>query len=335
MADLIRLTESGLFCEAGDFYIDPWAGVERAIITHGHSDHARYGSQYYLAAIGSEGILRKRLGADIHLETEEYGKARMMNGVRVSLYPAGHILGSAQVRVEYKGEVWVVSGDYKTTATGTAVPFEPVRCDTFITESTFGLPIFRWPHEQEIFSQINSWWQENRQKKRCSLLLAYSLGKAQRLLAGIDSSIGPLYAHGSVMALNEAYSNAGIYLPAVKSVVEASDKLDSAGAFVIAPPSVEGSPFVKRLGNYSTGFASGWMAIRGNRRRRAYDRGFVLSDHADWPSLLNTIRATGASRIIVTHGYSEVLSRYLLGQGLQSEVLRTRFEGENISNQEE
>ncbi len=328
MADLVINRQEGLYCVPGDFYIDPWRPVPRAVITHAHSDHARTGSQHYLAAAPGVGVLKSRLG-DISIEGLAYGEQRVHNGVTLSLHPAGHVLGSSQVRMEYKGEVWVASGDYKVEADATCAPFESVACDTFITESTFGLPIYRWQAQQSIFDDINQWWRNNAALGRTSVLYSYAFGKAQRILHGLDASIGSIICHGAVEPLNRAYREAGIRLPATKMISDVTDKNELKQAIVIAPPSAGSSPWIKRFGNFSDAFASGWMQLRGARRRRGVDRGFVLSDHADWPGLMQAISASGASRIIVTHGSIPVMVRYLQQQGLQASGFDTEYGDED------
>ncbi len=325
---LIQLTEHGLYCSAGDFYIDPWQPVERAVITHAHADHARRGSRRYLTTRAGEPVLRLRLGSEAAIEAVEYARVVTHHGVRVSLHPAGHILGSAQVRVEHAGEVWAISGDYKLEADPTCTPFEPVRCHTLVTESTFGLPVYRWPAQADVRADIDAWWRANRDAGRASLLFGYALGKAQRLLAGLDPSVGPIYTHGAVEKVNEAYRAAGVSLPATRHAAAAGRGTSWAGAIVVAPPSAHGTPWERKFGAASTAFASGWMQIRGTRRRRAVDRGFVLSDHADWPGLLGAVRDTGAEHVWVTHGYSAVLARWLAEQGLDAQPVPTQFEGE-------
>jgi len=282
--DLVIARPEGLYCPPGDFYIDPWRPVARAIITHGHGDHARRGNAHYLTATPGAGILRSRLGQDIDLQTLAYGERIRHHGVTISLHPAGHVLGSAQVRLEHEGEVWVASGDYKVEPDGTCAPFEPVRCHTFITESTFGLPIYRWPSQAEVFAGVNAWWRANRDQGKASVLFCYAFGKAQRILHGLDSSIGPILVHGAVEPLNQVYREAGVYLPQTLYAgdVPRNDPL-MRQAIVLAPPSAAGSSWMRRFGDYSDAFASGWMLLRGTRRRRGVDRGFVLSDHADWP----------------------------------------------------
>lgn len=324
MPDLLSLRPEGLYCEVGGFFIDPWRPVDRAVITHAHADHARAGHAHYLASQEGEGVLRARLGS-ISLQGLAWGESVVHQGVRVSLHPAGHVLGSAQVRLEHRGEVWVVSGDYKVQPDATCTPFDPVRCDVFITESTFGLPIYRWAPQAEIFAQINAWWQANAQAGRSSLLLAYAFGKAQRILSGLDASIGPIVCHGALEPINAAYRAAGVALPQTSRITDLADKASLARALVLAPPSALGSPWAKRLVQPSDAFASGWMAVRGMRRRRSLDRGFVLSDHADWPGLHEAIAATDASRVLVTHGDVPVMVRVLRERGLQADALRTEF----------
>lgn len=332
-SDLIVQRPEGLYCPQGDFHIDPWRPVERAIITHAHADHARTGNTHYIASVPSEGVLRSRLGANIDLLALPYGEAIVHNGVRISLHPAGHVLGSAQVRLEHEGHVWVASGDYFVSGhaddhNATCEPFEPVRCHCFITESTFGLPIYRWRPQREVFDDINAWWSANAQAGRSSLLMGYSFGKAQRILAGVDASIGPIVVHGAVEPLNRAYREAGVALPPTQLTTDLADREDLSRALVVAPPSVQGSRWTHRFGDHSDAFASGWMQLRGARRRRAVDRGFVLSDHADWPGLQRAIAATGAERVIVTHGYEDVMVRWLQQQGLQASSFHTEYDDE-------
>ncbi len=325
---LVENTERGLYCAAGDFYVDPWKPVDFAVITHAHSDHARFGSKNYLCATPGRDVLRERVGADIQLETLDYGASITRNGVKISLHPAGHILGSAQVRIELRGEVWVISGDYKTEAERTCTPFEPVRCHTFVTECTFGLPIYRWRPQAEVFSDINAWWRKNQELERTTVLFAYSLGKAQRLLAGIDASIGPIFVHGAVAKFLPLYANASVELPSVLRADAETIRAANSRGLVIAPGSTDGSSWLRKFGATSKAFASGWMQIRGTRRRRALDRGFVLSDHADWNGLLASIEATGAERIWATHGYTGPLVRWLGEHGYEAEAVATQFEGE-------
>jgi putative mRNA 3-end processing factor len=314
---LLELRESGLYCPEGDFYVDPWAPVERAIVTHAHSDHSFPGSRHYLTARQGEPLLRLRVGPDASIRGVDYGDAFTIGSVRVSLHPAGHILGSAQVRLERRGEVWVVSGDYKLAADPTCTPFEPVRCHTLVTEATFALPIFRWRPQAEVFHQIHDWWRANQEAGKTSLLFAYALGKAQRVLAGLDPSLGPIAVHESAEVFNRIYRSQGIPLPESRTGKQ---------ALVIAPPDCRGSAWERSLGKLSTAMASGWMRIRGTRRRRSLDRGFVLSDHADWPELLQAIDASGAEEIWVTHGYRAPLVRWLEEHGRRAVAVQSHFE---------
>ncbi len=326
--DLLVVDANGLFCPRGGFYVDPWRPVERAVVTHGHADHARPGSKSYLTAASGAAILKQRLGLAA-VEGLPFGEVITMNGVKVSLHPAGHILGSAQVRVEHADEVWVVTGDYKTEDDRTTETFELVRCDTLVTECTFGLPIYRWAPAGRVFGEINDWWRSNRARGVTSVLLGYALGKAQRLIVGLDASIGPIYTHGAVERLNAVYRRAGRLDVPTSYASSAAGGTRWSDGIVIAPPSAGGSTWLRRFGDVSVGFASGWMAIRGRRRQRGADRGFVLSDHVDWPGLLDVIRSTGCRRVLATHGYTEALCRWLNERGLDAEPLRTRYEGED------
>lgn len=326
---LLALDPRGLYCKAGGFHIDPWKPVPRAVITHAHGDHARWGCERYLCSREGERVLRTRVGPDACIQALDWGEPVDIDGVRVSLHPAGHILGSAQVRVEHRGEVWVSSGDYKTTPDPTCTPFELVRCHTFITESTFGLPIYRWAPDREVFDAIRAWWTANRALGRTSVLFAYALGKAQRLLAGLaDADIGPVYTHGAVERLNADYRAGGVRLVETAYVGAQPRGHAFAGSLVVAPPSAAGSTWMRRFGEISTGFASGWMRVRGVRRRRAVDRGFPLSDHVDWPSLLAAVEGTGAERVWVTHGTREPLVRLLTERGLEARAIASQWKGE-------
>jgi putative mRNA 3-end processing factor len=327
-------TAAGLYCPAGEFHIDPWQPVGRAVITHAHGDHARPGSAAYLCADPSALLLRRRFGPDAPIESAPYGQALTLGGVRVSFHPAGHVLGSAQLRVEGDAGVWVVSGDYKRAPDPTCAPFEPVRCDTFITESTFGLPIYRWDSAASVIDDILEWWSANRDASLTSVLFCYTIGKAQRVLAELARVTDrPVYVHGMMLGMIEAYREAGVGMLPVLPVIERargsrSSAASFAGELVLAPLSARGTPWMRRLGDVSDAFASGLMRVRGVRRQRSFDRGFVLSDHADWPALLETIADAGAPRVLATHGHSEPLARYLAAHGLDTGVIRTAWEGE-------
>lgn len=324
---LLTFTNAGIYCHAGDFYIDPWQKVSKAIITHAHSDHARWGMGHYWAHHHSVPIMKLRLGADISVTGVNYGESLLFNGVKVSLHPAGHIIGSAQIRVEYKGEVWVVSGDYKTVSDGVCEPFEPIKCHTFVTECTFGMPIYRWKPQEVIFGQINRWFHTNFQNGINSILVGYSLGKAQRLLANLGTCIENVYLHTAISNIQQAYQEKGIIKNTYKNASEWK-KNESEKTLILAPPAAVNTPWMRKFEPFSIGIASGWMAIRGNKRRRNADAGFVLSDHADWPQLLDAISNTGAENIYATHGFTAVLSRYLQEKGYNANEVNTLFEGE-------
>ena len=319
MSPLLDLRPAGLYCPGGDFYIDPWDPVERAVITHAHSDHACAGSQSYLTTPAGSQLLRARFGADLPVQTARYRERITLGDTAISLHPAGHILGSAQVRIESGGEVWVVSGDYKLAPDPTCEPFEPLRCHTFVTEATFALPIFRWPAEAQVIEDIVQWWRGNQQAGKISLLFAHPLGKAQRLLAGLTGSI---YAHPSVEKYSQVYRGQGIALPETPPAGAVPRN-----ALILAPPLAHNSDWARRFAPVSTALASGWMRIRGTRRRRSLDRGFVLSDHADWPALLGAIDETRAETIWVTHGHRAPLVRWLQEHGRQALAIPARFEG--------
>jgi putative mRNA 3-end processing factor len=325
---LITVRPEGLYCEAGGFFIDPWKPVDVALITHAHADHARSGSGHYLAIAQSEAVLRKRLGDRLSLQGVTYGEPIKLGETWVSFHPAGHVLGSAQIRIEHRDHVWVVSGDYKRGDDPTCAPFEVVPCDVFISEATFGLPIYRWQTGAEICQQIYEWWMGDRQ--HASILFCYAFGKAQRILSELRHwSDRPVYVHGAIHTLTELYRQQGIAMIATMPISEASKGTNYAGDLILAPPSAHRSTWMKRFHHPQTAFASGWMAVRGARRRRGYERGFVLSDHADWSGLIQTIRETQAKTVYVTHGQSEIVAKYLAEtNGINALPLQTLFEGE-------
>lgn len=326
--DLIVLRPEGMYCPAGDFYIDPWRPVDNAVITHGHGDHARIGMARYHAASACMPVLRWRLGEQ-EFHPHAYGEAFQLGRARVSLHSAGHVLGSAQVRIEVDGEVWVASGDYKRQADPTCPPFEVVPCDVFITEATFALPVYRWPATHEEVGRIVEWRRACEARGRAAVLYAYALGKAQRILAELARfDEPPVFLHGAVDTGVQVYRQAGIELISTEPVGEQPKGKDYAGRLVIAPPSAAGSTWTRRFRDAEHGFASGWMRLRGNRRRRNYDRGFVLSDHADWPGLLDTIDQTGAERVIATHGSTDALIRFLRERGCDAQAFSTDFGAE-------
>ena len=326
---LIEPAAGGLYCAEGRFHIDPWEPVDRAVISHAHGDHLRAGSRAYLCADAGARIVAHRLGDPSRVESAPYGQAVTINGVRVSFHPSGHILGAAQVRVEHQGEVWVASGDYKRGPDPTCAPFEPIRCHTFITEATFALPLFTWDPPGVTVAEICAWWDEMRDAGRPAVIFGYALGKAPRILAELaqctDRSV---FVHGALVDLTAVYRASGIALPPIQRATETAKGKSFAGELIVAPLSARGSTWMRRFGDHSSAFASGWMRIRGARRRRGYDRGFALSDHADWPGLLQTIDETGAGRVFVTHGYTHQFARYLTERGLDARAWETRYEGE-------
>lgn len=323
---LLEFTSKGIYCSKADVYLDPWRGVKKAIITHGHSDHARWGSKSYITQIDNVPILKHRLG-DISVTGKKYGDKFQINGVTFSFHPAGHVPGSSQIRVEYRGEVWVFTGDFKTQDDKISTPYEPIKCNTFITECTFGLPVYKWEEPKIVHGQINKWWAKNKSNGITSLLLGYSLGKIQRLLKNLDPEIGKIYTHGATEKMTEVL-RAKIDFPKTNLITRDTIKKEIEGNLVLAPPAVLGSIWSRKLGITSSGYASGWMAIRGARRRRAVDRSFVLSDHADWDGLLSAIYSTECENVITTHGYTDIFAKYLNEKGLNAMSEKTEYEQE-------
>lgn len=324
---LIKVTTRGLYCARGDFYIDPWKPVNTALITHAHADHAYPGHETYYAVAVSTPVLRHRLGADLNLTGVAYGEPIQVGDVRVSFHPAGHVLGSAQIRLACDGEVWVVTGDYKRAHDPTCDAFEVVPCDVLITEATFGLPVYRWQPGSEMARSVLDWW---RGFTGPGILFCYAFGKAQRVLAELHALTDQtVYLHGAMVELTRLYREAGVAMLPTKAIADLPDDFDYNGALILAPPSAHRSPWMKRFKKPHTAFASGWMQVRGNRRRRGYERGFVLSDHADWPALVQTVRDCGAKQVYVTHGQNQVFARYLREvEGVDALPLDTLFEGE-------
>lgn len=326
---LVEVTRKGLYCPPADIYIDPWRSVHRALITHAHADHARTGMGLYLAHEHCVPLLKSRLGK-IQAQGYGYGVTFGVNGVRFSFHPAGHVPGSAQIRIEYKGEIWVVSGDYKLEQDGVSVPFEPIACHTFITESTFGLPIYKWLPQAEVFRDINSWWEMNASEGVVSVMVAYSLGKAQRILQQLDQRIGPVFVHPAVDEMNNVIRAFTPGLPPAQRFTKGFNRKENSKALLIIPPASHEANWMEKLKPFSLAYASGWMNLRGARRWQAADRGFVLSDHADWPGLLKAIEGTGAEKVYVTHGYTATFVRWLKEQGKDAEELETLFEGDRM-----
>ncbi|SIN73377.1 ligase-associated DNA damage response exonuclease [Algoriphagus halophilus] len=325
-SDLLVFNSKGIYCPKAKVYLDPWRPVNQAIITHGHSDHARFGHKSYLTHHSNIPILKHRLG-DIPVQGMAWNEPFQINGVTFSLHPAGHIIGSSQVRVEYKGEVWVFTGDYKDEDDGVAVPYEPIKCQTMITECTFGIPAFKWKPQAQVFEEINQWWLENKEEGKTSVLFGYSLGKAQRILKYLDPSIGKIFTHGAIENMTEVL-RPQIQLPPTNLITRETKGKEIQGGIVVAPPSAHGSTWMRKLVPYETGTCSGWMAFRGARRRRSTDKGFVISDHCDWQGLLKSIKASEAERVICTHGYTDIFSKYLREIGYDASVENTDYEGE-------
>ena len=327
---MLELHENGLYCERAKIFIDPWLPVDRAIITHAHADHSRAGNKHYLAHPHSKGVMKHRLGQDISFQGLDYHQKLSINGVEISLHPAGHIPGSAQVRLAYKGQIWVVSGDYKLENDGICAAFEAVKCDTFITECTFGLPVFQWKDQHTVLNEINEWWQSNQDEGHCSVIFAYSLGKAQRILENLNAEQGNIYVHGAIANSNTALSQSGVKLRNYAQVDPDMAKKSLAGSMIVAPPGAMNSSWMKKFTPYRSAIASGWMNLRGPRRRKAVDRGFILSDHADWNGLNQAVEATGAEQVLTTHGYTAVFSKWLNEKGIKSSELKTQFLGETL-----
>jgi putative mRNA 3-end processing factor len=324
---LIEFTDKGFYCPAGGFYIDPWRPVDYALITHAHSDHARWGHKHYLCHHLTKPLLELRLGPQTY-QSIGWNEPFTRNGVRISLHPAGHVIGSSQVRIEYKGEVWVISGDYKTEHDGLSVAFEPVRCHTFITECTFGLPIYNWKPQEIIYDSIRQWVLKNVEQGFSSVVFAYSLGKAQRVAQALAQTGIPLFVHGSVWNTHQQLQASGVNLPVVSRVQPGTAKKDLQRSVIIAPASTAGTSWLQQFSPFKTAVCSGWMQVRGTVRRQSIEAGFALSDHADWNGLLSAVKATNAERVYATHGFQAAFSRYLNEQGIEAAEVTTEFGGE-------
>lgn len=324
MMALIEFTNKGIYCKQGNFYIDPWQPVDQAVLTHGHADHAKWGNKSYLCHTLTKPILTERYGLSDNVATLAYQNTIDIHGVKLTLFPAGHVIGSAQVKLEYKGEIVVVSGDYKTEHDGISTAFEPVKCHTFVTESTFGLPIYKWQPQQQIFDRIKDWVAGNHQKGKTSILIAYSLGKAQRLVKHLAGH-HPIYVHQTIANLNQAFVDAGVTIPSTIKISPEIKKDELQKGIVIVPPALADSRWIKSLINPAIGICSGWMAVRAGRRWRSADAGFALSDHADWPGLLAAIKATEAEKVMVTHGSTAIFSRYLNEIGISAQEVKTQY----------
>lgn len=323
---LLAFNQNGIHCAKADVYLDPWRKVDKAIISHGHADHSRWGNKKYITHHDNIPIMKHRLG-EIDVMGKAYGESFTINNVKFSLHPAGHVIGSSQIRVEHQGEVWVFTGDYKDEADRVCTPYEPVKCHTFITECTFGLPAFKWKPQAEVMTDINEWWQNNKADGRTSVLFGYSLGKAQRLLKHLDTNIGDIYTHGAIENMTNVLRTL-VDFPETKLITRETTKKELSGNLVLAPPSAHGGTWIRKMVPYVTASASGWMTFRGARRRRAIDKGFVMSDHCDWDGLLNSIKATECEKVICTHGYTDIFSRYLREIGYDARTQDTQYDGE-------
>lgn len=322
--DFLVLKEAGLYCKPGDFYVDPWRPVQNAVITHGHADHARYGMQAYTATLATAAIMKKRIGKDIPVEAKDYHEVFKIGDVKCYFIPAGHILGSAQLVIEYRGQRAIITGDYKLSPDDTVDAFEHIQCDLLVTESTFALPCFKWPSQASVFKEIHSFWQANQEKGLHSVLYAYSLGKAQRILAGLNTQQGPIAVHGAVDEMNQIYQSFGkLDVLPPRLTLETLASWERPG-LVIAPPSTAGSAWLKKLKKYREAYVSGWMQIKGQTRRKNM-RGFILSDHVDWPQLNETVLKSKAKEVWVTHGFSDIYAKYLNEQGITAKALNYQY----------
>jgi putative mRNA 3-end processing factor len=308
--NLLRSTPHGLYCPEGDFYIDPQVPVARAVITHAHADHARPGSQKYLCSDRCLPLAKLRLQHGANIQSLPFGQKISMNKVSVSLLPAGHITGSAQVLLESNGRRALVTGDFKRHADPLTHAYEPAPAHLLVMETTFALPIFAWQNCEHLQESLLHWVARNRAEGYTSVILAYALGKAQQVCHYLAPLDVPLLAHGSVRRFQAAFSKLGLRLPALESASEEKAKTNK-GAIVVAPPSVQNTSWLDRFRPYRTCFASGWMTIRGNRRRRNVDFGLALSDHADWDGLVSTVNDVQPEIVWTTHGYAETFARFL------------------------
>ncbi|MDZ4709369.1 MAG: ligase-associated DNA damage response exonuclease [Saprospiraceae bacterium] len=317
---LLTFTAKGIYCPRADVYIDPHKPVSRALITHGHSDHAILGHRYYLCTALTAAILKYRLGSFIQIQTVEYAQPVLINQVRFSFHPAGHIPGSAQIRVSYLDEIWVVTGDYKTEVDEICEAYELIPCHTLITETTFALPVYQWKPQKQIIREILEWYNYNLNSGQTTVLLAYALGKSQRLIHHIPADI-PVYTHGSVEQTTEVLRKAGLGLRPTIPVSSRVSKKEIQKGITIAPSSVLNSLWIRSLVNPVTATISGWMALINNRKKQAADHGFTLSDHVDWPSLNEVIKQSGTQKVFATHGYTSLYVDWLCSRGYDAEIV--------------
>ena len=324
---LLELTPKGLYCSQADIYIDPTRKVDRAIVTHAHADHARPGIGSYLSCVKGESALRHRLGKAIKLQTCAFGESTSINGVNFSLHPAGHIVGSSQVRVEYKGEVWVVTGDYKIEDDGLSQAYESIKCNVLITESTFALPIYEWPDQYEVVDDIFDWWDCNAKQGKTSVVLTYSLGKAQRILYQLRENDKPMYAHRTIVKTNSALRKDFPQLPQVPDIEKVRSRQDIKGSLVLVPPGLSDHTVFRKMSPFSVGVISGWMAVPGTRRNRMMDRSFTMSDHADWKGLVKAVENSEAEQVYVMHGFKKPFVRWLNENGVKADDISSLRKG--------
>ena len=308
--NLISQKSQGLYCESANIWIDPYKSVEKAIITHAHSDHFTNGCREYICSIETGLLLKKRFGNNINLKTVEYDKKFLINGINFSLHPSGHILGSSQIKIMTDSETWLITSDFKRQKDKTCKSYERLKTDFLICESTFGLPIFNWESTNKIIDKITKW--VNQSEDSTSILFCYSLGKAQRLLSELNrQNFKNIYVHKSINNINTIYKNLGIELEEAKIFDNNLEINNLKDCLLLLPPSLNNQNFLKKFKRFQTGFASGWMSIRALKKRSGFDKGFTISDHADWNGLIKTIKESEAKRVFLNHGDGESLANFL------------------------
>lgn len=316
MSKLIEFNQKGIYCTVGDFYIDPNVKVETAVITHAHSDHARRGSLKYISHKYTKPLIESRINAK-NVIPYDYGEEFEINGVKVSLFPSGHVIGGAQVKIEHDGEVVVITSDFKTEDDGISGKFIPIKCDTLVMESTFAQPIYKWDPQEMVYSDMNEWWKTNKVLGRASVIFCYSLGKAQRILANIDPEIGPIVVDDSIDNMNQIIRDMGLKLPITQDIRSLSINEKKEALILTSSYSLKNG-WLNQAKPYALAEASGWMKI--DRFRRGYiDRGFVLSDHADWDSLNQVVKDTEAKEVYVMHGFTKQFAAWLNKNGIKAQ----------------
>lgn len=324
IAPLLISTQGGIYCQRADVYIDPSRSCKEAIITHAHSDHARGGMDLYHATVQTADLMRSRISSNLNIQEYVYGGGFVKNEVKFSFHCAGHVLGSAQIRVEYQNEVWVVTGDYKIEDDGVSGAYEQLQADHFITESTFALPVFKWEKQSDVFKKMNNWWSCNAKENIFSIIYAYSLGKAQRVLSGLSAEIGEIYVHPSVHKINKIYEKHGVVFPKTTSIT--GQKSLSQQGLLISPMGITKTENISQIKKYEEAFASGWMMFKGIKNRRSFDMGFALSDHVDWDDLNRAVLESKASCVYPVHGYTKIYSRYLNEKGIKTGDLKLNID---------